>query len=129
MIERNNITTGSIWEDKVGYSRAVQIGNIIEISGTTATGKDGKIVGIGDAYLQTKTIIETAKSVLENMKSGLHNVVRTRIYTTDILQWEAIGKAHGEFFGSIKPATTMLGVSAFVSPDMLVEIEFTAINL
>lgn len=129
MIERNNITTGSIWEDKVGYSRAVQIGNVIEISGTTATGKDGKIVGIGDAYLQTKTIIETAKSVLENMKSGLHNVVRTRIYTTDILQWEAIGKAHGEFFGSIKPATTMLGVSAFVSPDMLVEIEFTAINL
>lgn len=126
-MNRKNITTGSPWEDKVGYSRAVQMGNIIEISGTTATGKDGKIVGIDDPYLQTKTIIETAKSVLENMGYGLGNVIRTRIFTTDISKWEDIGKAHGEFFGNIKPATAMIGVSAFVSPDMLVEIEFTAI--
>ncbi|WP_347924120.1 RidA family protein [Pontimicrobium sp. SW4] len=127
MSKRKNITTGSPWEDKVGYSRAVQVGNIIEVSGTTATGKDGVIVGIDDPYLQTKTIIETAKNVLENMGSSLADVVRTRIYTTDISRWEEIGKAHGEYFGNIKPTTSMIGVSAFVSPDMLVEIEFTAI--
>ncbi|WP_445710257.1 RidA family protein [Flavobacterium sp.] len=128
MSKRKNITTGSPWEDKVGYSRAVQVGNIIEVSGTTATGKDGTIIGINDPYLQTKTIIETAKNVLENMGSRLADVVRTRIYTTDISRWEEIGKAHGEYFGSIKPATAMVEISGLVNPEMLVEIEFTAIT-
>lgn len=127
MSKRINITTGSPWEDKVGYSRAVQVGNIIEVSGTTATDKEGNIVGVNDLYLQTKTIIETVKNVLEDMGSSLKHVVRTRIYTTDISRWEAIGKAHGEYFGSIKPATAMVEISGLVNPDMLVEIEFTAI--
>ncbi|WP_422091597.1 RidA family protein [Tenacibaculum ovolyticum] len=127
MNKRKNITTGSPWEDKVGYSRAVQIGNIIEISGTTATGKDGNIVGVNDSYLQTKTIIETVKKVLTNMDYSLKNIIRTRIYTTDISTWEAIGKAHGEYFGDIKPTTTMIEISGLVNPEMLVEIEFTAI--
>lgn len=127
MSKRKNITTGNPWEDKVGYSRAVQVGNIIEVSGTTATGKDGAIIGVDDPYLQTKTIIETAKNVLENMGSSLADVVRTRIYTTDISRWEEIGKAHGEYFGSIKPATAMVEISGLVNSDMLVEIEFTAI--
>lgn len=128
MSKRKNVTTGSPWEDKVGYSRAVQVGKIIEVSGTTATDKNGNIVGVDDPYLQTKTIIETAKNVLENMGSSLKHVVRTRIYTTDISRWEEIGKAHGEYFGSIKPATAMVEISGLVNPDMLVEIEFTAIT-
>ncbi|PKH51810.1 hypothetical protein CXF68_14435 [Tenacibaculum sp. Bg11-29] len=128
MSKRINITTGSPWEDKVGYSRAVQVGNIIEVSGTTATDKEGNIVGVNDLYLQTKTIIETVKNVLEDMGSSLKHVVRTRIYTTDISRWEEIGKAHGEFFSTIKPATAMVEISRLVNPDMLVEIEFTAIT-
>lgn len=127
MKNRKNISSGSPWEDIVGYSRAVKVGNIIEIAGTTATGKEGNIIGIDDPYLQTKTIIETAKNVLENMGYSLDNVIRTRIYTTDISQWEAIGKAHGEYFGTIKPATAMVEIAKLINPDMLVEIEFTAI--
>ncbi|WP_438426005.1 RidA family protein [Aquimarina macrocephali] len=127
MKNRKNISSGSPWEDIVGYSRAVKVGNIIEVSGTTATGKDGDIIGIDDPYLQTKTIIETAKNVLEDMGYGLDNVIRTRIYTTDISQWEAIGKAHGEYFGTIKPTTAMVEIAKLINPDMLVEIEFTAI--
>lgn len=127
MKNRKNISSGSPWEDIVGYSRAVKVGNIIEVSGTTATGKDGNIIGIDDPYLQTKTIIETAKNVLEEMGYSLDNVIRTRIYTTDISQWEAIGKAHGEYFGTIKPTTAMVEITKLINPDMLVEIEFTAI--
>ncbi|WP_108809194.1 RidA family protein [Aquimarina spinulae] len=127
MKNRKNISSGSPWEDIVGYSRAVKAGNIIEVSGTTATGKDGDIIGIDDPYLQTKTIIETAKNVLEDMGYSLDNVIRTRIYTTDISQWEAIGKAHGEYFGTIKPTTAMVEIAKLINPDMLVEIEFTAI--
>ncbi|WP_074406861.1 MULTISPECIES: RidA family protein [Aquimarina] len=127
MKNRKNISSGSPWEDIVGYSRAVKVGNIIEVSGTTATGKDGDIIGIDDPYLQTKTIIETAKNVLEDMGYSLDNVIRTRIYTTDISQWEAIGKAHGEYFGTIKPTTAMVEIAKLINPDMLVEIEFTAI--
>ncbi|PKV48552.1 enamine deaminase RidA (YjgF/YER057c/UK114 family) [Aquimarina sp. MAR_2010_214] len=128
MKNRKNISSGSPWEDIVGYSRAVKVGNIIEIAGTTATGKDGNIIGIDDPYLQTKTIIETAKHVLEDMGYSLDNVIRTRIYTTDISQWEAIGKAHGEYFSTIKPATAMVEIAKLINPDMLVEIEFTAIT-
>ncbi|WP_025664588.1 MULTISPECIES: RidA family protein [Aquimarina] len=127
MKNRKNVSSGSPWEDIVGYSRAVKVGNIIEVSGTTATGKDGNIIGIDDPYLQTKTIIETAKNVLEEMGYSLDNVIRTRIYTTDISQWEAIGKAHGEYFGTIKPTTAMVEIAKLINPDMLVEIEFTAI--
>ncbi|EZH74990.1 hypothetical protein ATO12_09670 [Aquimarina atlantica] len=127
MKNRKNISSGSPWEDIVGYSRAVKVGNIIEVSGTTATGKDGNIIGVDDPYLQTKTIIETAKNVLEEMGYSLDHVIRTRIYTTDISQWEAIGKAHGEYFGTIKPTTAMVEIAKLINPDMLVEIEFTAI--
>lgn len=127
MKNRKNVSSGSPWEDIVGYSRAVKVGNIIEVSGTTATGKDGNIIGIDDPYLQTKTIIETAKNVLEEMGYSLDNVIRTRIYTTDISKWEAIGKAHGEYFGTIKPTTAMVEIAKLINPDMLVEIEFTAI--
>ncbi|MBG6133433.1 enamine deaminase RidA (YjgF/YER057c/UK114 family) [Aquimarina sp. EL_43] len=127
MKNRKNVSSGSPWEDIVGYSRAVKVGNIIEVSGTTATGKDGNIIGIDNPYLQTKTIIETAKNVLEEMGYSLDNVIRTRIYTTDISQWEAIGKAHGEYFGTIKPTTAMVEIAKLINPDMLVEIEFTAI--
>jgi len=113
------VTTGSPWEDVVGYSRAVQIGNTIEISGTTAEG--------ANEYEQTKAIIEVAKKVLTEFDADLSNVIRTRIYCTNIANWEEIGKAHGEFFGTIKPATAMVEVSKLINPEILVEIEFSAI--
>ncbi len=124
-MNRRNFSTGAKWEDIVGYCRAVQVGYIIEIAGTTAV-IDGIIVHKGDAYLQTKAIIEIAKSVLEEAGGDLSNVIRTRIYVTDISKWRDIGKAHGEFYRTIKPATSMVEVSGLVDPDMLVEIEFTA---
>jgi len=126
MKKRINIPAGTIWEDIVGYSRAVKVGNIIEVSGTAAV-DNGKIVGKGDAYTQTKFILEKIKKTLESLGSGMKDVVRTRIYVTDISKWEEIGKAHGEFFKNIKPATAMVEVKSLIDPDMIVEIEATAI--
>jgi enamine deaminase RidA (YjgF/YER057c/UK114 family) len=125
-MERQIYTEGSPWEPIVGYARAVKSGNIIEISGTTAS-VNGEVVGKGDVYLQTKCILEKFEKVLQHFGTGMESVVRTRIFCTDISQWEAIGKAHGEFFGEIKPATGMYQISKLISDELLVEIEATAI--
>lgn len=123
---RKNISSGAKWEALVGYSRAVRVGNIIEVAGTTAV-KDGQTVAPGDAYEQSMYILEIIKNALEAAGASLEQVVRTRMFVTDISQWEAIGKAHGHFFKTIKPATTMVEVRRLINPDMLVEIEATAI--
>ncbi len=126
MKKRVNISSGAKWENIVGYSRAVRIGNIIEVAGTTAI--DGEIIiGPGNAYEQTKYIIQKIEKALNDVGAQLSDVVRTRIYVTDISQWDAVGKAHGEFFANIKPVTTMVEVNALINPAMLVEIEATAI--
>jgi enamine deaminase RidA (YjgF/YER057c/UK114 family) len=126
MSKRISIPAGTIWEDIVGYSRAVKAGNIIEVSGTAAV-DNGKIVGKGNAYKQTKFILEKIKGTLESLGSGMDEVIRTRIYVTDISHWEEIGRAHGEYFKDIKPATAMVEVKSLIDPGMLVEIEATAI--
>lgn len=125
-LNRINIPAGTIWEDVVGYSRAVKVGNIIEVSGTASV-NNGKIVGKGNAYEQTKFILEKIKNTLEALGSGMNEVIRTRIYVTDISKWEEIGKAHGEFFKNIKPATAMVEVKSLIDHDMIVEIEATAV--
>lgn len=119
-------TEGSPWEPIVGYARAVKIGNVIEISGTTAT-VNGEVVGKDDVYLQTKTILEKFEKVLKELDASMNDVVRTRIFCTDISQWEKIGKAHGEFFSEIKPTTGMYQITRLISEDLLVEIEATAV--
>jgi len=124
---RTAYATGAPWEKKVGYSRAVRVGNIIEISGTIALDEHGRPVAPGDPYLQTRQIINTASRVLERAGAGLSDVIRTRIYVTDISAWEEVGRAHGEFFGEIMPATSMVEVSRLIRPESVVEIEFTAI--
>lgn len=126
-MERKNISSGSVWEEKVGYSRAVKIGNIIEVSGTVATDNSGEIVGKDDEYVQAKFILLKLENTLKQLGADLSGVVRTRIYLTNIKNWELVGKAHGEFFSEIKPATTMVEVSALIHPDYLVEIEATVI--
>ncbi len=126
MSSRKNISSGAKWEDIVGYSRAVRVGNIIEVAGTTAAEGD-KIIAAGNAYEQTKYIIQKIERALHEAGASLDDIVRTRIFVTDISRWEEIGKAHGEFFSKIKPAATMVEVKALIHPDLLVEIEATAI--
>ncbi|MCR9062321.1 MAG: RidA family protein [Cytophagales bacterium] len=124
---RKKLFSGSKWEDIVGYSRAVRVGNIIEVSGTVAVTNSGEIVGEGDAYLQTRFILMRIQNALEQMGASIEDVVRTRMFVKDIKQWESIGKAHAEFFEEIKPCTSMLEVSAMIEEAYLVEIEATAI--
>ena len=126
-MERTNYSSGAKWENIVGYSRAVKVGNTIEVTGTVAVGDNTELVGGDDAYLQTKFIIEKIAAVLQKTGASLKDVVRTRMFVTDISRWEEYGKAHGEFFADIKPCTSMIEVSRLIAPEYLIEIEATAI--
>ena len=126
MTKRSHYRTGAKWESIVGYSRAVRVGNTIEVSGTVAI-EDGDVVGLNDPYAQAKKILEIIINAIENLGGKKDNIIRTRTYVTDIAYWEPVGKAHGEIFSEIMPATSLIEISGLISPDFLVEIEATAI--
>ena len=126
MKSRKHISSGTIWENQVGYSRAVRIGNVVEVSGTTAVEGD-KIIGKGDLYIQTKFILQKIEKALQEAGAEMSDVIRTRMYVTDISKWEEAGKAHAEFFHTIKPATTMIEVVQLIDPELLIEIEVSAV--
>lgn len=124
---RTRISDGTKWEQQVGYSRAVVVGDRVEVSGTTATDEDGELVGAGDAYEQARQAFTNVADALERAGAGVDDVVRTRMYVTDADRWEAVGRAHEEYFGDVRPATTLVEVSRLVDPEMLVEVEAEAV--